>query len=176
MRAAVVVGGAGEVVELEDDDLAARHGDVAVGGEAADAVVERPASWPCSRRRRSWLVAKSGSKATPSSPRSPAALTVTVTNGVGQQRAVLDDPQRAALLGDEEPAVGRERHGGRGGKPDATSDSEKPVGRVAAETMALHARRIATSRDLGSGFRAGRNCSLTVAARCRRDGDFKHGF
>ena len=51
-RAAVVVRRAREVLELEDHDLAARHRDVAVRGEAADAVVDRRASRSCSRRRR----------------------------------------------------------------------------------------------------------------------------
>ena len=40
-RAAVVVGRAAEVVELEQFRLAAGHRHVAVGGEAADAVVDR---------------------------------------------------------------------------------------------------------------------------------------
>ena len=38
-RAAVVVRGAAQVVEVEDHDLAAGDGDVAIGGEPADAVV-----------------------------------------------------------------------------------------------------------------------------------------
>src|SRR6185312_8991308 len=40
---AVVVGGRAEGIQIQQDDLAAGHGDVAVGGEPADAVVGRGA-------------------------------------------------------------------------------------------------------------------------------------
>ena len=113
-RAAVVVGGAAEVVELEDDDFAAGHRDVAVGGEAADAVVD-------GRRRRRVVDVDEvvRRKVRVEGDAEQAALARGVDgegeNGVGEQRAVLDHAQAAALLADEQPAVGRELHrGGRG--------------------------------------------------------------
>ena len=40
-RAAVVIGRAAQIIELENNRLAARNGDVAIRGETADAIVGR---------------------------------------------------------------------------------------------------------------------------------------
>ncbi len=111
-RAAVVVGGSAQVVEVHQHDLAAGRGDVAVGGEAADAVVNRRGS----RRvvhvheaiRREIRIERDAQK---------AALSARI-DGDGQergrqQRAILDDTQLPALLAHEQAAIRSERHRGR---------------------------------------------------------------
>lgn len=64
-RAAIVVGGGAEIVEFQDDGLAARHGGIARRGKPADPVVGSAKSKPCNTSRRKLFVAKFGSNAMP---------------------------------------------------------------------------------------------------------------
>ena len=102
-----------KVVQVDNHNFTAGQRDVAVGGEAADAVVRR-----ISRNRvidvNKLFVAKFGSKATPSS-----ALAVRI-NCQGykrrrQQRTVLDHAQLPALKTNKDTSVRRELHCGRTG-------------------------------------------------------------
>ena len=126
-----------QVVELEQHHFAAGHGHVAGGGEAADAVVHRAAA-----AGRDGVVdihvgrnREVGSKATPSSPRSPSASTVTVANGVASRtpclitrRAPSFSQTKIRPSGVNCIAVGPFRS-------DATNTSEKPGGNVAATAL-----------------------------------------
>ena len=112
--AAVVVGGAAEVVQVEEDRLAAGHRDVAVGGEAADPVVDGRAWSPCSRRRRSGCSRSSGRRRRRAGPRSPVESTVARSGTASASSApFLMTRSVPPCSADEEAAVGRERHGGR---------------------------------------------------------------
>ena len=122
-----MIGRAAQVVEVEDDDLAAGHGDVAVGGEAADAIVNG------GRRRRVVDVDELvGREVRIEGDAEQAALADGVDGECKkrrrQQRAVLDDAQPAALLGDEEAAVGRELHRGRTRQAARDERFGEPVG------------------------------------------------
>jgi hypothetical protein len=106
---AVVVRCAGERVELENDRLAAGLCDVPVGREAADPVVPRVA-----HDRVIDVHVLIGREVRIERDAEQAPLTRGV-HGEGdergrQQSAVLDDPERAALLADENAFVGSDRH------------------------------------------------------------------
>ena len=154
--AAVVVGGAAEVVEVEEDGLAAGHGHVAVGGEAADAVVDggRGGGVVDVDEVVGREVGVEGH-----AQQAPFAGRV---DGHGQerrrqQRAVLDDPQLPALLADEQAAVGAKAMAVGLDRPLATSVSVKPVGRVAAfagDTAAASVNVIETATGTRTRVRA----------------------
>jgi hypothetical protein len=113
--AAVVDAGAAQPVQLEEDRLAARHRTVAFGGEAAHPVVNV--------RRRGRVVdvdVRRGRKAGIDCYAHQAAFPLGahghVEERLGLQRAVLDDPQPALLLADEDAAVWSQGHGRRAGE------------------------------------------------------------
>jgi hypothetical protein len=106
---AIVVGGEGEIVQLEKNRLAAGFGDVPVGREAADPVVPRVA-----HDRVIDVHVLIGREVRIERDAEQAPLTRGV-HGKGdergrQQSAVLDDPERAALLADEDAFVRSDRH------------------------------------------------------------------
>ena len=147
-RAAVVVRGAAEVVEIEDHDLAAGLGDVAVRGEAADAIVN-------SRRGRRVIdiheadsAANAGSKATPSRPRSPDAFTVSVTNGVGSSAPSLITRSRPPCSQTNRRPSGANCMAVGLARPLATCDSVNPAGSVAAAAGVRAAAPIASTTPM----------------------------
>ena len=102
--AAIVIRG-GEIVEVEQDHLAARGGHVARGGEAADAVVDR--------RRRSRVIEVDelvDEEVGIERHAEETALNIRIhgedDERRGQESVVLDDAQRTALLADEDPPSG----------------------------------------------------------------------
>jgi hypothetical protein len=108
--AAVVVGRAGEVLEIDHHVLAAGHRHVAVRREAADAVVNR--------RRRGRVVDVHELirlKGRVEGDAEQAALAVGVDRDRRERRRQQrsgrrDDPKRSPLLADEQPSVRRKGH------------------------------------------------------------------
>ena len=117
--AAVVVGGSRQGIEIEQIHLAARHRQVAVGGEAADAVMHH--------RRRGRVININevvGGEGRVQSDADQAALPRGIDRHGDERRGqevagVVDYPQAAALLGHKDPPVRRRFHGGRAGQPRA---------------------------------------------------------
>ena len=108
--AAVVIGRAAQVVELEEDELTARDGHVAVGREAADAVVNR---WRGGRVEHIHELVR-GEVRIERHAQEPALagrIDGQADEGRREQRSVLDDAQLPALLRHEQPPVGSELHG-----------------------------------------------------------------
>ena len=105
----------------------------------------------CRARRRTGLAGKLGSSARPSRPRSQKLWTFvrrsakTVARGVAE---AVEDLDEAALLGDEDPAVGREAHGGRLSQPGET-------------------RRVLEARAAGRASRCGRSGRCRIRTRRR---------
>ena len=114
-RAAIVIGGATQVVEVEQNLLASGRGNVAIGGEPADAIVNGRG-----RRRVVDVDELIGRELRIEGDAEQAAL-ADGADGDRQERrrqqdAVLDDAKAAALLRHEQTPVGRELHGGRTGQ------------------------------------------------------------
>ena len=158
-------------------------GDVAVGRESADAVVNGWASSRCSRRRRSDSWRSPDRRRRRAGPRSPDGADGQCKKGSRQQHAVLDDAQPAALLADEEPAVGRELHRGRA--RETAGDERFSESRAAPSPPALAVRQawrptrrqvrwehdVLEVRHAGFSFRALRGSPrVTNAVRSRLPG------
>ena len=123
--AAIVIGGA-ERFQVEQNNLAAGDRDIPIGGEPADAVVDV--------RRGGGVVDVHESIDRESRIERDAEQTPLACGADRQrherrrqQRSVLDDAQRSALLADEQPAIGRKRH--CGGSIQAPGDDrlDKPL-------------------------------------------------
>ena len=104
--------GCAQIVEIQNDELAAGDRNVAVGGEAADAVV----NGRC--RRRVIDVNKPIDCEIRIECHSQEAALANRTHGERdewrrQQHAVLDDAQKAVLLADKQTAIRCELHCGR---------------------------------------------------------------
>ena len=102
-------------MQLEDDLLAAGHCHVAVGREAAHAVVDGRA---CRRVEDVDVVVcgKVGVKRYPEDSSGVGGIGVELEERLAQQLAILDHPHPTyvvvSLLGDEQPPIRGEGHGG----------------------------------------------------------------
>ena len=145
------------------DDLAARGGDVAVGREAADPVVRDAAD----RARRVDVDPAVGRERRMQGDADQSALAGRV-DGDGrerrrQQRAVLDDAQRPALLGDEETPVGRLRERGRARQADDPALVAREAARLRRRAADLD-QRGRPRRDVARGV-GGARAHDVLAAR-----------
>ena len=109
-RTAVMIGGARQRIQVEQIDLAARHGHVAVGGEATDAVVRHRC-----RGRVIDVDEMIGRKGGVERNADQAALAGGIDGQADERRrqkmaGIVDHAQAAALLGHEDPSVGRQLH------------------------------------------------------------------
>ncbi|MDQ4105990.1 MAG: hypothetical protein M3157_02295 [Actinomycetota bacterium] len=78
------------------------------------------------------VLAKTGVERHPEQAPLPAGVGVHLQKRPGQEPTFLDHARLPGLLGDEDPAVRRERQGRRTGDPPATSVSRKPGGTTVA--------------------------------------------
>ena len=108
-RTAIVVGGGAEIVEFQDNGLAARHGRIARRGKPADPVVE----WRGNDGVINVEVVIGGEVGIERDPEQAAftgGLDREAHEWCAEQRASFDHAQLPALLADKKPSISRKSH------------------------------------------------------------------